>query len=370
MLGMISAPQVTGLMRSAVFTSPGRPLEIIAGAVPVPAPGQVVLKVGRCGICGTDLHMTEPGSTLLSPGAVIGHEISGEVVEVGPGVTLVKVGDRVAALPIIGCGRCNSCRRGEPVWCANGRQFLAGGYAQYAIAGEASCLKLPANLSFADGALVEPLAVALHGVRMVPTLKDLSVLVLGAGPIGLSVVFWARRMGARHIGVVEGNAARVEMAMAMGASFSSLPGETTDQPELEAPEIVVECVGRPGLLRAAIEAVRPRGTVISLGYCIQPDEIVTSEAGRREVTLVFPILYSLEEYQITLDTLAEGSVEPRVMVTDTVGFSRLPSIFEELRGRSPHCKVMIDPWAEAWSGDEVRSLPAASSNENSSAQDG
>jgi len=331
-------------MRNAIFTAPGRPLEITDGAIPTPSTGQVVLKVGRCGICGTDLHMTEAGGALLSPGAVIGHEISGEVVEIGPGVSSVKVGDRVAALPIVGCGKCDSCQLGEPVWCTIGRQFLAGGYAQYALAGEASCLRLPSELSFADGALVEPLAVALHGVRMVPTLRDRSVLVLGAGPIGLAVVFWARRMGARRIGVVEGNPTRIDMAMAMGADFSRVPGEGTDHPEVEAPQIVVECVGRPGLLKTAIEAVRPRGTVISLGYCIQPDEIVTSEAGRREVTLVFPILYSLEEYQITLDTLAAGDVEPRVMVTDTVGFDLLPSIFEDLRGPSPHCKVMIDPW--------------------------
>lgn len=350
----VQAPGI-GSMRTAVFAGGGRPLEIVNGDLPVPAAGQVVLKVGRCGICGTDLHMTEPGNTLLTPGAVIGHEISGEVVDVGPGVTRIKVGERVAALPIIGCGTCDSCRYGEPAWCANGKQFLAGGYAQYAIAGEMSCLKLPSGLSFADGALVEPLAVALHGVRMVPTLNNRSVLVLGAGPIGLAVIFWARRMGAKRIGVVEGNATRVDMAMAMGASFSRAPGEGNGPLEAEAPDIVIECVGRPGLLHTAIAAVRPRGIVISLGFCIQPDEIVASEAGRREATLIFPILYSLEEYQITLDTLAAGNVEPRLMVTDTVSLDRLPSTFEELRGRTAHCKVMIDPWMGDPSGSRSES---------------
>lgn len=335
-------------MRAAVFDRPGRPLEISGRPLPEPARGQVVLKVGRCGICGTDLHLTEPGSSTLPSGTIIGHEIAGEVVAVGPGVTRAKIGDRVAALPITGCGACEECRNGEPTWCVHGRQFLGGGYAQYALAGERECLVLPSGLSFADGALVEPLAVALHGVRMLGDVRGSSVLVLGAGPIGLGVVFWARRLGAAKVGVIEMNAARVEIAMTLGASFSKSPHEEADLSKGGsdlAPDVVFECVGRPGLLAAAIEKVRPRGTVISLGFCMAPEQVVASAAAAREVTLKFPILYSVADYQRTIDALEAGYVEPRAMVTDTIGLDQLAATFEQLRHPGNQCKVMIDPWA-------------------------
>src|SRR4051812_13121361 len=104
-------------MKAAVFREIGKPLEIVDHADPTPAEHQVVLKVGRCGICGSDLHMTEPGGMAPAAGSIIGHEIGGEVVSLGRGVTKLKVGDRVAALPIVGCGSCVACMSGEPSWC-------------------------------------------------------------------------------------------------------------------------------------------------------------------------------------------------------------------------------------------------------------
>ena len=332
-------------MRAAVFDRPGRPLDIVARPVPEPGERQVLLKVGRCGICGSDLHLTEPESCRLASGSIIGHEISGEVVALGSGVTRIKVGDHVAALPITGCGSCPECFQGEPAWCRRGRQVLAGGYAQYALAGERECLVLPLGLSFADGALVEPLAVALHGVRMAPDLRGAKVLVLGVGPIGLAAVFWARRLGAAKVGAIDGNQSRIELAMALGASFSQSPEEAADAVAAFAPDIVFECVGRPGLLADAIEAVRPRGTVVSLGFCMVPEQIMASAAAVREVTLIFPVLYSIEDFQLTIDALEAGHVEARTMITDTITLDQLPAIFEELRRPSGRCKVMIDPWA-------------------------
>ncbi|KAA1176982.1 zinc-binding dehydrogenase [Rhizobium tropici] len=335
-------------MKAAVFQAVGLPLEVISMEDPKPGTGEVVVKVGRCGICGTDLHMTAPGGMAPSRGSVIGHEISGEVIELGKGVTSLKVGDRVASLPLKGCGHCGSCLNGEPVWCERGADYLGGGYAEYARAGERECLLLPADLSLADGALVEPLAVALHGVRMAQGLPGSTVTVIGAGPIGLSAIYWARRFGASRIQVVEGNAARIEMAMAMGA-HSSRPPAPSDGQDLgsvkeEGAEFVFECVGKPGLLSAAVAMVRPRGTVVSLGFCMAPEPFVTAQAAMREVVLKFPILYSMRDYEIALDSLAAGHVEPRAMITNVVSLDRLPETFEQLRNPTHECKVMIDPW--------------------------
>jgi len=334
-------------MKAAVFKAIGQPMVIEERPDPQPGAGEVVLKVHRCGICGSDLHLTEPGGHVAACDSILGHEIGGEVVALGKGVTKLRVGDRVAALPLKGCGACPACLAGEPSWCAQGLDFLAGGYAQYARAGARECLVLPAGLSFADGALVEPLAVALHGVRMAGDLNGKLVTVLGCGPIGLAAVFWARRMGARRIQVVEGNPHRAQMALAMGGDelFSPVPGH--DGARRPAPaDLVFECVGKPGLLLASLEHVAPRGTLVSLGFCMAPEQFSAAAAGAREITIKFPVLYTLDDYRTVLAALDSGAVEPRGLISGTVGLAGFPALFESLRSPGPQCKVMFDPWAD------------------------
>jgi len=334
-------------MKAAVFRCVGSPLEVVNLNDPEPLENEVVLRVGRCGICGSDLHMTEPGSINPKPGQVIGHEISGEVVALGKGVSRLKIGDRVAALPIKGCGRCAPCLAGEFSWCVEGVQILLGGYAQYARAGANECLVLPSNLSMADGSLVEPLAVALHGVRMAQGLPGSTVRVLGGGPIGLGAIFWARRFGARRVEAVEGNAVRADMARTLGADDVFPPdAEANAGRPVAPPDFVIECVGRPGLLDAAVAQVRSRGTVISLGFCMTQEPFAAHLAARREVTIKFPLRYTLDDYALTIETLASGAVEPRAMVTDVFTLDALPARFEALREPGRQCKVMIDPWLE------------------------
>jgi len=222
-------------MKAAVFQGVGQPLQIADCPDPEPGPREVVLKVGRCGICGSDLHMTEPGALTPPAGAIMGHEFAGEVVALGRDVTKLRVGDRVTAMPITGCGACAACRAGEPSWCEKGLNFLAGGYAQYARAGEDECLRLPPGLSESDGALVEPLAVGLHGARMAD-LKGAKVTVIGGGPIGLAATFWARRFGAACIEVVEPSKERGEMALGMGADRVRAPAPAAE-PGLAQPGV-------------------------------------------------------------------------------------------------------------------------------------
>jgi len=332
-------------MKAAVFKALGKPLEIEDRPDPVPGQGEVILKVHRCGICGTDLHMTEPGGRIAACESVLGHEMAGEVVALGKGVSRLRVGDRVAALPLKGCGTCTFCKAGEPSWCVNGLDFLAGGYAQYARAGAEECLVLSKQLSFADGALVEPLAVALHGLRMAGDLSGATVTIIGCGPIGLATVFWAKRLGARLIRVVEGNQFRASMARDIGADEVFAPGAPGEAaPNPDPSDCVVECVGKPGLLLAALEHVRPRGTLISLGFCMAPEQFLAAAAGAREITMKFPILYTLDDYRTVIAALDSGAVEPRAMVTGSVGCAAFPEAFESLRRPDQQCKVMFEPW--------------------------
>ena len=150
-------------MNAALFEAFGQPLRIGDVAEPEAGRGQVLLKVCRCGICGSDLHMTEDPTFGLQGGEVIGHEFSGQVIDVGAGVTHLKPGDHVSAAPLKGCGSCPACLRGEPAWCAK-FELIGGGFAEFAALDEAQCRKLPWGISAADGALAEPLGVALHGI--------------------------------------------------------------------------------------------------------------------------------------------------------------------------------------------------------------
>ena len=164
---------------------------------PHPSADEVVIRVGYCGICGSDLHMTQEASCGVTAGTVLGHEFSGEIVELGGNVAGAKFGDLVAVAPVRGCGRCADCLKGEPAWCS--QMLLQGGdYADYAIPKSWQCLQLPGTTSLQDGALVEPLAVALHAIRQAQLVPGALALVMGAhrrlySNASASRAFWLRR---------------------------------------------------------------------------------------------------------------------------------------------------------------------------------
>jgi 2-desacetyl-2-hydroxyethyl bacteriochlorophyllide A dehydrogenase len=336
-------------MRAAVFKSVGHPLQIETRPDPVPSDDEVVLKVGRCGVCGTDLAMTDGSSQTFEPDSIIGHEFAGEVVAIGRKVARIKVGDRVTALPFTGCGTCATCIAGRPNFCAQFRG-MAGGFAEYVASTERVTVKLPQSLSLADGALVEPLAVSLHGVALAQMTPGARVLVIGAGPIGLGAVFWARKLGAGAIAVTASSRRGEARALQMGANTFVLPEQAGDLPQAASgalggmPDVVIEAVGKRDLIAQAVNCVRPAGAVIVLGFCSVPDSFVPAIAVWKEVKLQFSMTYSIAEFEHVARVLDAGTVEPRAMITDTVALGAFPSVFEALRKRSHQCKVMVDPW--------------------------
>lgn len=338
-------------MKAAIFEAVGQPLEIKSIDDPTPGPGEIVVKVGRCGICGTDLHMTDGHGYTYPSGTIPGHEFAGEVVALGKGVESLKIGDRVASLPMTGCGTCPACVEGVPFFCVNGMRGLPGAFAQYALATARESVKLPSSLSLADGALIEPMAVGLHGVVLAQMNPGARVLVMGAGPIGLATAFWARRLGAGNIAVSASSRRREEMAMTMGGDSFLDPEEDLVSASTRAlggmPDIVFECAGVPGLIAQAVDAVRARGTVVVLGCCSSPDTFTPAAALFKEVRLQFSNTYSVQQFEHVARTLDAGHVEPRSMITDTVSLQQLPDTFEALRQRTSQCKVMIDPWSDA-----------------------
>ncbi|NBC36717.1 alcohol dehydrogenase catalytic domain-containing protein [Novosphingobium sp. FSY-8] len=335
-------------MRAVVMQGLHRPLTVDTLPDPTPGEGEVVVSVGRCGICGSDLHMTEDPAYGAGAGTVLGHEFAGEVVALGRGVEGLKLGDRVAVSPLKSCGHCDYCRRGEVQWCAHfGLQ--GGGYAEYATTRPNQCVRLPDSASLDDGAIIEPLAVALHGVNLSGMKAGDRVLVLGAGPIGLAVAFWARRRGARAVVVQDLSLYQQERALAMGATGYVADREDPVGAAIRAmggpADVVFECVGVPGLIQQAVAQVANRGRIVLLGLCTRPDSLNTFAMLQKEVTLITSAFFLQQEYEAALDALASGAAEPRHLVTDTISLDATPDRFEALRKRTHDCKVLIAPMA-------------------------
>lgn len=343
-------------MRAAVFHGPGRPLTIETVDDPTPGDLQVVVKVGRCGICGTDLHMTEAhegGDAMLPAGAILGHEFAGEVVALGANVANVKLGDHVAVMPFVACGRCGPCLTGTPSRCRTAKNAglggAPGGYAEYALTGALTCVPLPKSVGLDAGALVEPMAVSLHGARMADIRPGDKVLVIGAGPIGLAAIYWAKRAGAKVVATASSNR-REGMAREFGAD-----GFVTPAPDLKlsrqvrealggAPDVVFECVGIPGMIAASIDCVRYGGLVVVLGFCVTADSFMPAAAIGKEVRMQFAALYDRKEYEVSVEAFETAGVDPRAMITDVVSLDAAPQAFEALRHRTHQCKVHIAPW--------------------------
>jgi (R,R)-butanediol dehydrogenase/meso-butanediol dehydrogenase/diacetyl reductase len=341
-------------MRAAVFREMSKPLVIETVPDPVPGPTDIILKIHNCGICGSDLHMTEPTSIMPLPaGTIMGHEFAGEVVDVGSAMKGVwKSGDRVAGFPFICCGEVSPClnfgvgrgmcAKGSPV----GLGQTPGAYAHYVRIGAGSGHRLPDSVSFREGAMVEPLAVGLHAVDMAKLARGATVLVVGAGPVGLSVMLWANFLGARHVIVSERADVRRTMAARFGATDSIDPSQPMT-PQVEkiagrAPDVIFECVGAPGLIGTTMMEA-PRGCrIVVAGVCQQPDTIMPLTGIMKELELQFVLGYRAEDFDYVIAMIASDRVDVAHMVTDIVTLDALPDAFEALRRPAHQCKVMLE----------------------------
>lgn len=342
-------------MKAAVFEGLGKPLAVRDVQRPVAQPGQIVLRVDWCGICGSDLHATHPGVFVVPEGTVLGHEFAGEVVDSAD--PAFRPGDRVTALPVNACAdpACQAlgrCKDSLGILCPQNRITglaldVPGAYAEMIAVGARQAVKLPEGVPTRLGALVEPLAVGLHAVRVSRVGLGSRVLVIGAGPIGLSVTAFARAAGARAVVVSERNDTRRGLAARMGATATLAAPEELAGAFADAaggpPDVIFECVGAPGLIQACIDASRPRGQIVVVGVLMNPDTIVPISGILKEIDLQFVLGYVDEDFALVLDALAAGRIDPAPMITDEVTLDELPAAFEALRHPSTQVKVLVRP---------------------------
>ncbi|HEY6871075.1 MAG TPA: alcohol dehydrogenase catalytic domain-containing protein [Novosphingobium sp.] len=336
-------------MRAMLFKAAGQPLAVEDLPDPEPGEREVVIRVARCGVCGTDLHVTSGHGMTLPADSQLGHEFGGEVVALGKGVERLKLGDPVAALPVVGCGRCEGCRTGLDMLCANQWSGYGSGLAQYARVSERGATILPRTLGLEDSALVEPLAVGCRAVRLADPARDARVVIIGPGPIGLSVLFWLRQRGVENIVLLASSGRRRALAGAMGGDRFVVESDGAKDEIYQilggAPDIVFEAAGVSGVLQRAVDLVKPQGLVMGLGFCMQPDPIVPAMNLMKDVTMRWSIIYTRADFQACADALDRDGALARAMVTETVGIDAAPAAFEVLReGRGGGGKLLIDPW--------------------------
>lgn len=335
-------------MRAAVMQHLGEPLALVDLDDPVPATDEVVIRVEACGICGSDLHLAD---TYPLPGVTLGHEFCGEVVAVGGDVVEVAEGDRVAALPLATCGRCGPCLTGRPRKCDRAAMIgieRPGGYAELAVIPGRSAFRLPSSFDARHGALVEPLAVGLHTVDRAGLSPGDDVLVIGGGPVGLAVAVWLRQLGAGEVVVSDPVEARRNLATSLGATatidptagdvggaFTELTGSPAD--------VVIECVGIPGMIQHATDVVATDGRVVIAGVCMQPDTLMPLVGMQKEIDLRFAFYYRTNDYLVTIDMIDNGRLDPLPLVTEQIALDEVPERFEALKSPDSGGKVLIRP---------------------------
>ena len=349
------------VMRAAVFHRSGLPLSIENITDPEPSPTDMILKVCACGICGTDLHWSEvnnadSGWRDINPGAVMGHEFAGEIVELGTEVGRDwKVGDRVCAMPQIGCSYCSDCLAGRPHRCSKVLNRASpghpGAYAEYTRIGAKETFKLPDNISFQEGALIEPLAVGLHAVKRACLKAGDNILIIGAGPVGLSVALWCKFFGARHIIVSDLVKARADEADRFGATAAiDASKENVSERFLKLsgshPSVVFDAVGIAGSMQLAIDYAPNYSRVVVVGLCMISDSFQPATAVIKEVDISFCFCYDRSDFAMTLDMLAQNRIDAIGLISESVNLENFPRVFEELKKPSNQIKVMLEPLVE------------------------
>jgi (R,R)-butanediol dehydrogenase/meso-butanediol dehydrogenase/diacetyl reductase len=330
---------------------------------PDPGHGDVVVRVATCGICGTDLHeyVAGPIVTPVEPhpltGArnpqILGHEFAGNVVAVGPGVTRVGEGDRVSIMPLAYCGTCAYCRRGLQHLCATmacvGLSHAWGGMAELATVAEYQVVPLPDGVSFLQGALIEPTAVAAYGVERAGVAPGDRVLVTGAGPIGALAALCARSAGASTVYVSEPSAARraraeaLEVATVLDPTTVDVPAFLREQSDGLGVDVAIECSGHPNGFSTAIQSLRRRGTLAQTGLFVGEATVEPMLWALNDLTIVGTWCYWVYDFDRIAAQIAAGDLPVERVVTSEVDLDEAPDAFVRLAsGSADEIKVLIE----------------------------
>jgi (R,R)-butanediol dehydrogenase/meso-butanediol dehydrogenase/diacetyl reductase len=330
----------------AVEVGEDRLLRVVELEPPPPGAGQVALEVSYCGICGSDLHFRDVPA-LFPAGCVPGHEFSGAVAALGPGVQGWAVGDRVTALPFAQCGECEACLRGEEQICPHaivsgvglgtGRP---GAYAERVTVDARMLFALPEHVDDRAGALTEPLAVAVRAVACAQTARSEPVSVIGAGPIGVLVALVLARRGYERVTLISRNPARAALAAELGLEVVGVEQAAAG----EAPACVFECAGTPAAARLAAELARPLGRIVLVGLALEPLDLVAAPFVMKELTLRGVLAYTRADFAGAIELLASGAIPSERLISAVLPLEDAEAAFQSLTAPgNTQLKVLLRP---------------------------
>ncbi|AOY75853.1 2,3-butanediol dehydrogenase [Clostridium formicaceticum] len=331
---------------------------------PAPGKGEVKIKVQWCGICGSDLHEylagpifipTEPHPLTGDKAPIIlGHEFSGEIVEIGPEVEGFKVGDRVAPDACQVCHTCNPCKIGKYNVCeklAFTGLMTNGAFAEYVVVPDYTLYKIPDDMTYETAALLEPISVGIHAVRQAPILQGENVVIFGAGTIGLATLQAVRAAGASKIYVVEVAKARKAYAKQMGATEVFDPNEVDIKEKIKevtkgvGTDVVFECIGSEKVTPLAVEVARTGGKIVVVGVYEKETSLNFNNIVFKDKHIVGSLAYA-GDFEIAIDLMNDGRIQADALITGKIKIDDLVEKgFDELVHRKEeNIKILVTPW--------------------------
>ncbi len=325
------------------------PKRIETEMVPIPAirSEEALIRVEACGFCGSDMNIMAGTHPRAKAPLTVGHELSGHIVQIGNPSAGWEVGEHVTVYPLISCGTCYACTHGNPHVCRKLRLFgfdVDGGMAQFVKVPMASLVKLPENMPAKIGALIEPLAVAVHGVARARMQEVGLAVVLGAGPIGLLTALVAQARGASHVIISDVLPSRLKLAESLGlhavTAGAELLAEVMKMTDANGADVLFECAGHPSSAREMTSLVRSRATIVNLGVFKKPVEVDMQAVNFKEIEILGSRVYERKDFQGAIGLATRLPLDR--IVSHTFSLSEVALAFVQFQS-SDSCKVLVTP---------------------------
>jgi len=340
-------------MRAVVLRQP-LDINLEERALPSPGPGEVLVRITRGGICGSDLHYFLHGgfgTVRMKEPMILGHEVAGRVEALGAGVSSPAVGTAVAVNPANPCGVCAFCRSGQPIHCLDMRflgsamrtPHVQGGFAEHLVCRAENAVPLPSGSDPTAGAFAEPFAVTLHAVAQAPV-HGSRVLIMGAGPIGTLLVLAARFAGAREIVVTDVRDKPLEYAAKAGADRTINVASNAETMNIYAAnkgyyDVVFEAAGQGATVVNALHLIKPRGTLVTVGQGATA-ELPVSMIVTKEIQLKGSFRFDTE-FALAVDLIGSGRIDVAPLLSNTLPLAEARKAFELASDKSQSMKVQI-----------------------------
>lgn len=338
-------------MLQQVMTAPGQ-IEFREIEKPTPKAGEAVVKIMKIGVCGSDIHVWHGKHPFTSYPVTQGHEVSGEITALGEGVEGLSVGQKVTIQPQVVCGECYSCRHGKYNLCESLKVmgFQTTGVASEYFAVDAKKITpLPQEMSFDEGAMIEPLAVAVHAVRKFGDMQGMRVAVLGAGPIGILVAQAAKGMGAQSVLITDISDVRLEKAKACGVDFcvntktADFGAALVDAFGPDKADVIYDCAGNDITMGQAIQHARKGSTIILVAVFAGMAHIDLAVLNDHELDLNTTMMYRNEDYLTAIELVRAGKVSLKPLISKHFVFRDYAEAYRYIdANRETTMKVIID----------------------------